>query len=691
MFKCFVAAMALPLCAFAQVELLANYNMNARLDPAQKSVTGHELLTWTNHAPDPVSELQFHLYMNAFKNEKSTFMRESGGQLRGDQADKDNWGYIDVKKLQISGGPDLVKSIEFIHPDDNNADDQTVIRVPLPAPVAPGGSIQLNIDFYTKFPHVFARTGYHGNFFLGGQWFPKICVLEKPGERYATKTQWNCHQFHANSEFYADFGKYAVDLTVPSEYVVGATGVLQKQTANQDKTTTYSFYQENVHDFAWTAQPTYKRFERMFVADQVVSPAELNETMQRFGISRDEARLSDVKMILLLQPEHAGQAERHFAALTAAIKYFGLWYSHYPHQTITLVDPPHGGAGAGGMEYPTFITGGTSWLIGRNEGSPEEVIIHEFGHQFWQGQVATNEFEEAWMDEGFNTYSTGKIMDKAYGRRDLPAHIQGVPLSWFMKLPTIDSDEMNRAAYIVDAKADDLARFAWQYLNTTSYGVNSYMRTGVMLRTLENYLGDPVMAKIMRAYQVKWRFAHPAAPDFIKMVNDGSGKDMGWFFNQYVYGSNVVDYAVGDVSSEPHRTLLGIYDNGGQKNTISEKDAEKADKGKDKDPKKQIFDSKVTIRRLGEAIFPVDVVIRLDSGETIRNQWDGQYRWTRYEFTKPSKVVSMQIDPDRKVLLDTDFSNNSWVEKRKRGTTAKWSSTLLFFVQQLLGAFSSIA
>jgi Peptidase family M1 domain len=689
MFLRLLTAIALPLCAFGQVELLANYTLSARLDPASKAVTGHELLIWTNHAPDPVSELQFHLYMNAFKNEKSTFMRESGGQLRGDTMRKDNWGYIDVRKFQLVGGPDLTRSMQFIHPDDNNADDQTVFRVPLPAPVPPGGTIQLAIDFYTKFPHVFARAGYHGNFFLGGQWFPKIGVLEKPGERYATKTQWNCHQYHATSEFYSDYGTYNVDLTVPSEYVVGATGVLRNTTQNPDHTTTYTFFQSNVHDFAWTAQPGFVRFERMFRADQVVSPAELDATARRFGITRDQARLTDVKMILLLQPEHAWQADRHFKALTNAIKYFGLWYSHYPHQTITVVDPPYGGEGAAGMEYPTFITAGTTWLLGRNDGSPEEVIIHEFGHQFWQGQVGTNEFEEAWMDEGFNTYSTGKVLDVAYGRRDLPLHRMGIPLTWFIQLPTIDSDETNRAAYLLAPKADDLARNAWQYLNVTSYGINSYMRTAVMMRTLENYLGEEAMAKIMRAYQVKWRFRHPAMPDFIKMVNDGSGRDMSWFFNQYVYGSNLVDYAVGGVSSEPEHTLAGMYDKGDGRITISAEDAAKADKKQDK--KKQLYDCKVTIRRLGDATFPVDVLIRFENGETIRKQWDGQYRWTRFEFTKPSKVASVVIDPDHKVLLDADFSNNSWVEKPKRGATVKISATLLFFVQELLQTIGAIA
>jgi hypothetical protein len=690
MYRRVFAFILLPVCALAQAKLIANYTISARLDPSDKSVTGHETLVWKNDSPDTIPELQFHLYMNAFKNTKSTFMRESGGQLRGDRLQKNSWGYIDVKKLQITGGEDLTKSLEFIAPDDGNAGDQTVMRVKLPSPVKPNQEIQLEIDFYTKFPHVYARTGYHGDFFLGGQWFPKIGVWEKAGTRYATNAQWNCHQFHANTEFYADYGKYAVDLTLPSQFVVGATGVLKNERKNSDGTTTWSFYQENVHDFAWTAQPTYRRFVRTFDADREVSAPELTDAARMLGISHEDARLSNVEMILLLQPEHAGQAERHFRAVANAVKYFGLWYGRYPHATITVVDPPTGGGGAAGMEYPTFITAGTSWLIGRNDGTPEEVVVHEFGHQFWQGLVGNNEFEEAWMDEGFNTYSTGKVMDKAYGPREISLYVAAIPLSYLFNLPTITSDEMNRGLYLVLPKADDLARRGWQYQNTMSYGLNSYMRTGAMLRTLENTLGEPVMAKVMRAYQQQWRYGHPAFPDFVNTVNQVSGKDMTWFFQQFVYSSNVPDYSVAEAASEVDRTPRGVLDEGGQRRTVTTEAAAKADKTAAKN-KKQNYRTKITIRREGELVYPVDIVIRFEKGETERRQWDGQYRWVKYEFVKPVKLESVVVDPDHKLLLDADWTNNSHVEETRAGTTVKWASSLLFWAQQMLATLSLFA
>jgi len=269
---------------------IANYNIKAMLDAKTHTVTGSETLTWMNDSPDTVPTLQFHLYMNAFKNSQSTFFKESGGQLRGDKSDQKEIGWIDVTRMRLAGGADLTRAIRFIHPDDGNIADQTVIEVALPEPVKPGGTVQVEIDFVTKLPKVFARTGFHGDFHLVGQWFPKLGVWETAGFRYSTQGAWNCHQFHANSEFFANFGNYQVELTVPSEMVIGATGGEPVSVKKNGKALTYKFRQEDVTDFVWTAQPTYRRFERMFVASKQTTPAEIRQVMRTHGIGENDAQ-----------------------------------------------------------------------------------------------------------------------------------------------------------------------------------------------------------------------------------------------------------------------------------------------------------------------------------------------------------------------------------------------------------------
>ena len=293
------------------------------------------------------------------------------------------------------------------------------------------------------------------------------------------------------------------------------------------------------------------------------------------------------------------------------------------------------------------------------------------------------------MDEGFNTYSTGKIMDKAYGPVNLSPRVV-IPLSLVMRVPTMTSDTLNRAAYLAAPKADDLFRYGWQYQNSLSYGLNSYMRTGGMMRTLENTIGEDTMGKVMRTYYQRWKFGHPAAPDFISVVNTVTNKDMGWFFREFLYGSNVADYSVANVQCDPVGAGRGVFDEGAKKRTVSAEDASKIDE-KTRNQKKETFRTKVTVRREGEIVYPVDVLIRFENGETEERHWDGQYRWVRYEIVKPSKVASVVVDPDHKLLLDVNWANNSWVEKRRQGTAFKWTSSLLFWIQQAIQTLSLAA
>ncbi|HQR44741.1 MAG TPA: M1 family peptidase, partial [Thermoanaerobaculia bacterium] len=235
---------------------VVDYDIRVSLDPAAKMLDGRETLKWTNPSDVPVSELKFHLYWNAFRNNQSTFFRESGGQLRGDRADlADGWGFIDVTAMTWDG-QDLTKGFRFESPDDGNPDDRTVLSVALPRPAAPGETVSLDIAWKAKAPKVFARSGYVRDFYFVGQWYPKIGVFEPAGTRRRSAPGWNCHQYHANSEFYADWGDYRVEITLPEKFVVGSAGAkVAETTANGKKTLT--FVQDRIHDFAWTADPRY--------------------------------------------------------------------------------------------------------------------------------------------------------------------------------------------------------------------------------------------------------------------------------------------------------------------------------------------------------------------------------------------------------------------------------------------------
>jgi hypothetical protein len=640
---------------------IANYDIQVMLDTKQRLLRGQEKLTWVNTSTDRVTELQFHLYLNAFRNNRSTFMIESGGIHRGYKMHEDGWGYIEINKITLPSGERLTEQIEFIHPDNNDVDDKTVVRLPLSRPVLPGKSISVNIDFTAKLPEPpVARSGAKKEYFFAGQWFPKIGVYQNGG--------WNCHQYHRNSEFYADFGVYDVRITVPKENIVGATGIQVERRDNGDGTATHVYHAEDVHDFAWTTSPEF-----VVVTDTV----------------------QDVAVRLLLQPDHVNQAQRHLDAARVAIEYFQDWYGDYPYPNLTIVDPRRGAGGTGGMEYPTLITAGTAYGLPQGIRMVEMVIIHEFGHNYWYHLVANNEFEEAWLDEGINSYSENQIVAAHYGPTGDMIDFWGL---------RINDLQLQRAAYLFAPDLDPIIQKSWNYYSFNSYGVNSYQKPSLVLTTLQNYLGRETMQRIMRTYFERWKFKHPTTQDFIAVANEVSGQDLRWYFDQALFTTAILDYSVTDVFSREIKKAAG-YDF-----TLSPSDSEKIDSTlalplrdssvvtlatdssftrsdtarQDSAAAQPMYLSQVTVRRLGDFQFPVEILVRFENGETILEQWSGQELWKKFRYLKPTRLVSATVDPDRKIPLDINFTNNSrTVTSRSRGIN-KLAIRVLFWVQMLL-------
>ena len=594
-------------------EQIVRYRINAHLYSETKTVSGEQTLSWLNNTDTPASDLLFHLYLNAFKNNRSTFMKESGGSLRGLSVDEDQWGYIDVTKIGIVDGADLTSVMSYIQPDDSNPDDQTVLRVLLPEPVLPGETIDLEIAFQSKLPQVFARSGYKENFFMVAQWFPKIGVFENEA--------WNCHQYHAESEFYADFGTYEVSITVPEDYVVGATGKRVRETKNTDGTATYTHYQEDVHDFAWTSCPDFVEIKKTFT---------LNDPPVQ------------TEMIILVHKSHLKLKDRYEESLRNGLEFYSRNYGAYPYETVTLVDPPINALGAGGMEYPTLFTSMGLSFFPKGLRMPEMVTIHEFGHGYWYGIVASNEFEEAWLDEGINSYSEIKAMGHYYGSDSSMLDLLGIKVGDWVYA---------RAAVMGTTRLDPIMKKSWEFYSSGSYGANVYSKAALTLLTLEGYLGEEIMAEIMKTYYQHWKFRHPKSEDFFAVAEEVSGQDLDWFFDQFFKSPDRLDYSVGATSSKEIGGPKGRF-----KGELVEPDTKASNKDK-------MYLNEVVIIRSGELFFPQEIQIVFEDGEEVRETWDGKSRWTRFEYSRPNKLKKVQIDPENKVLLDINWMNNSKIIK----------------------------
>jgi aminopeptidase N len=366
-----------------------------------------------------------------------------------------------------------------------------------------------------------------------------------------------------------------------------------------------------------------------------------------------QGQMGPVKLQILMQPAHWSQVERHEKILKETLDHFERWYGPYPYKTLTLVDPEPNSA-AGGMEYPTFITGDSTWWMPKGLLLPELVVEHEFGHQYWYGIVATNEFEDAWMDEGINSYTEVKVLDSIFG--PYTSIINGAGL-------TAGERELQRLGYIGAADLDPVAQKAYEYYSFNSYGGITYGKTACVLLTLEGIIGEDTMQKAMHTYFMRYRFTHPSKEDFLKTIEEVSGKDLRWYFNQAIYGSPVLDYEVLKITSDP----VDWYQ---EKKT-----------GKKEDDKNVVYQSYVSVHRKQDFVMPMDVEVKFDNGEKVREHWDGQSRWTRFGYEKKAKIVSAEVDPDHKIQLDRNNFNKSQTMDADAKPGSKVGNYWLFLTQ----------
>ncbi|HEY6065933.1 MAG TPA: M1 family metallopeptidase, partial [Thermoanaerobaculia bacterium] len=543
----------------------------------------------------------------------------------------------------LADGSDLLPALTYISPDDGNPHDRTVAEIQLPRAVAPGETISVSIDFRSRLPRVSSRTGWKGDFFLVAQWFPKIGVFQEKG--------WNCHQFHAQSEYFADFGDYDVSIDVPARYrgKVGATGVRVEERGLPGDRVLYRFKQESVHDFAWTADPGYLVIEDLF----------------------REPGVADTQIHLFLQPEHRSQAARYLKATKTAMSGYGRVLGPYPYSTLTVVDPPWGAYGAGGMEYPTFITGGAHRIAPAKVHSPESVTVHEFGHQYFYGLIATNEFEEPWLDEGFNSYMEDRVVAAAYGDDHPLISVFGwrAAINVPMRLPV---DEERR--YFTVATRDVLASPAWKFRSRTSYAGHVYSKTALTMATLERLLGTPAMNRALRLYADRWRFKHPTTADWIAAVNDATGRDWRWFFDRTFFSSGAVDYAVEEATSEKAVAPKGTFESDGRLEERIPRGLA-APRG---------WNTLVTVARRGDVAMPVEVILRFEGGQIYRSTWDGEGRWKKFRVAHGPRLAEAVVDPNEKILLDLDRTNNGRLVTADPRAASRWTARAVFWMQNLI-------
>lgn len=723
----------------------ADYTIRARYDTDPPRLSGEEVVTWRNESGDDVPDLWFHLYWNGFANNRSTHLVESGGELRGIEI-QDEWGWQRVTSIRVNG-VELLPSLEWRPVDDGNADDRTVFSVKLPERALPGEIVPITVKWEAHVPRVRRRTGYKDDFLFMAQWFPKLGV-------YEDGNGWNCHQFHANTEFFSDYGVYDVTLDLPARYAarIGASGVQVEPDVIADGRVRARFVAPSpadqktpdttgklplVHDFAWTADADYVKREYTFRGHELAQryEAEVDRVALALGRAREEVIPRDVAVTVLLQPEHASQADRHFDATCTSLFFYGLWYGPYPYEHVTVVDPAHGAGAAGGMEYPTLFTAGTRLNTWPRMLSPEGVTVHECGHQFWYGLVGNNEFEAAWLDEGFNTFTQNSAIAFRYGdsartTEYLGYFFDGVPLvrepggrglgevlaferwplfgttlsplsssgplDWWRAQPlltysrgTNDTLWGERSGYLTSPDSDPIDLAGWKHVDSLSYRQNSYRRTAVNLRTLEGMVGPERFLRGMREYSEQYRYGHPYPQEFFDTFCVGAEADAREFFEQAFRSTATVDWSV-DVHNKRATEPVGWFAQGSGEWTKSGKPVDE-DADETKDVKGARWLSDVVVRRKGVLYLPLKLEITYEGGSRRAFLWsvEDQRRTTWWKplgdgEVRAQKIVAAVLDPERVYYLDTDMSNNQWYERTENVTPLRWSERVFAQYSQLL-------
>ncbi len=529
--------LALPLSCVGQnyFQQRADHDIEVSLDDERHELHAFQTITYTNNSPDTLLELWFHLWPNAYQRGTALDhqMRESGDVSLFYSKAEDRGG-IDSLDFRVHGVS--VKT----RPHSKHSD---ILLVQLSAPLPPQTSIQITTPFRVDIPKgIFSRLGHLGQAYQITQWFPKPAVYDHKG--------WHPMPYLGQGEFYSEFGTYDVQLTVPKNYVVGATGDLvngeaeitwlsekAKKTAaietfdfsdldypkSDNETKTLHFHQENVHDFAWFADKRYH-----VLKGEVELPVSKRKVTTWAMFTNNEADLW----------------KNSIEYLNDATLFYSEKVREYPYNHVTAVDGVL--SEGGGMEYPNIT------IIGES-GSAKELettIMHEVGHNWFYGMLASNERTHPWMDEGMNSFIEARYMRNKYPNlkmRDsfLRGKLGHAALR-ILGIYDLEHHEVNRLTYRLSARenSDQPMELPSTEFSTMNYGTIVYQKSAAVLGYLQAYLGEEKMDSIMHRYFRSWRYKHPYPEDFRQVAMAVANDSLSWFFDGLVGSNSKLNYAI---------------------------------------------------------------------------------------------------------------------------------------------------
>ncbi len=506
-----------------------DYTIEVTLNDIEHSLTGFESFNYKNNSTETLDKLYIHLWPNAYKNAKTAMSKQQFRQ--GDffmlWAKPTAKGYIDSLDFKVNNTPAKWEYYE-------GQEDIAVLA--LPQPLAPGASIKVSTPFYVKLPSgSISRLGHIEQSYQITQWYPKPAVFDKDG--------WHPIPYLTQGEFYSEFGSYDVKITLPENYTVGATGDLQTQSeidrlnklaaeegpttdefpASSAKPKMLHYKQSNVHDFGWFAD-------------------------KRWIVRKGEVELPNTKKKVttwaMYTPGNRTEwDEEGIKSINDGLYYYSLWSGDYPYSVCTAVDGTI--SAGGGMEYPNVTVIGNSG----NATTLRTVIIHEVGHNWFYGILGSNERDNAWMDEGINSFFETRTIMATRKDSDTDAMITvgNLDIKKILGMENLSYSYLTEELpYLIAARVGEdqpIQAPSDDYTNM-NYGGIVYKKTALAFNYLMAYLGEAEMNRCMNAYFEAWKFRHPGPADIEDVFEKTSGKNLDWFFDELIPTTHHVDYAL---------------------------------------------------------------------------------------------------------------------------------------------------